>query len=188
MISNDPVNLFSFLSTLKKGARMLRFLLLFFFLTSTVTASAETLISGTFRKGSPNITEPKPEKSKYLKTVIGGVGVSGDQVRYVLNVEITKPFKRPMSIKVEFDNPQGAPFIDEAEIPAGQRVLQLTHGPVKGLKVHELYKIKVSLYEAGDRAKPVDVLTQQIVSYADTTGDAVTYQTAQPKPEKKKKR
>jgi hypothetical protein len=152
-----------------------------------LNAPAETLISGTFRKGSPNLTEPKPEKSKYLKTVIGGVGVSNDQVRYVLNVEIVKPFKRTMYIKVEFDNPQGTPFIEEAEIPAGQRALQVTHGPVKGLKVHESYTIKASLYEVNDRVKPVDVLTQQIVSYADTTGTDVTYQTAQPSPKKKKK-
>jgi len=160
-------------------------MMLIVLLLVSVNASAETLISGVYRKGSPNATEPKAEKSKYLKTVIGGVGVTDDQVRYILNVDLTKTFKQPMFIRVEFENPMGAPFIEEGEIPAGQKSLQLIHGPVQGLKVHQEYSIKASLYENTDRSKPVDVLTQKVLSYADTTGDKIIYQTAQPKAKKK---
>ena len=162
-------------------------LLMALMLLSTA-ASAETLISGTLRKESPNASEPKPEKSKYLKTVIGGVGVKGDEVRYVLSVEITKSFKRPMYIKVEFENPQGEPFVEESSIPAGQRALLLIHGPVKGLKVHQKYWIKASLFEADNQTKAVDVLVQKILCYADSSGDHVMYQTAQPPAKGKKKR
>ena len=132
-----------------------------------------TLIAGTYHKGS-NATEPQPQQSTYLRTIVGGVAVSDKGVSYVMDAEITKPFDRPMFLRAEFENPSGkAPFTEEAQVPAGQRDLRVVHGPVKGLQVPHTYWIKLYVYEVNDHSKPIDVLTQNIHSYVDTTGDKV---------------
>lgn len=135
-------------------------------------AFSNTLISGTYRKGS-NITEPKPVKSEHMATEVGGFGfiTATKEVKYVLNVDITKPFDRPMYVKAEFQNPLDAerPFFEDATIPAGQKSLNLVYGPVVGLKIHRSYWVKISLYEIGDHNKAVDTLKQNIKSYFDTT-------------------
>ncbi|MBL8012615.1 MAG: hypothetical protein JNN05_02075 [Candidatus Omnitrophica bacterium] len=138
----------------------------------SLNAGADTLISGTWRKGS-NITEPKPQKSKNMETIVGGFGVRKDGAAYVLQVRMHQPFKRPMRIKAEFQNPEGEPFVEEGEIPANHRSLNLVHGPVKGLKIHRSYWVKISIFEREDFEKPVDVLEQNIKSYVDTTGEAI---------------
>ena len=139
---------------------------------------ADTLVSGVWRKGS-NVTEPKPQKSEHLKTVSGGFGSTDDGVKYVLNVAITKPFKEDMYIKAEFQNPLdlNAPFIEEGTIEAGAKSIRLVHGPVKGLKIHRSYWVKISIYPPDDKENPVDTLTQNIKSYFDTTTDEVLMKT-----------
>jgi hypothetical protein len=155
---------------------MIKYVFLAVFMLCSLNVFADTLISGTWRKGS-NVTEPQPQKSKYLKTIVGGVAVTETRVSYVLDAEIYKPFKRAMFLRAEFENPEGEPFIEEAEVPAGQKGLRLVHGPVKGLQVHHSYWVKLSLYELKDRTNPVDVLTQNIKSYADTTGSEILVKT-----------
>ncbi len=139
---------------------------------------ADTLVSGVWRKGS-NITEPKPQKSARLKTVSGGFGSTDEGVKYVLNVAITKPFKENMYIKAEFQNPLdlNAPFIEEGTIEAGAKSLRLVHGPVKGLKIHRSYWVKIYIYALDDKVNPVETLTQHIKSYFDTTTDEVLMKT-----------
>lgn len=141
-------------------------------------AFADTLVSGVWRKGS-NITEPKPQKSEHLKTVNGGFGSTDEGVKYVLNVAITKPFKKDMDIKAEFQNPLdlNAPFIEEGTIEAGAKTIRLVHGPVKGLKIHRSYWVKIYIYSPDDKTTPVDTLTQHIKSYFDTTTDEVLMKT-----------
>jgi hypothetical protein len=142
------------------------------------TTFADTLVSGVWRKGS-NVTEPKPQKSAHLKTVSGGFGSTDEGVKYVLNVAITKPFKDDMSIRAEFQNPLdlSAPFIEEGTIEAKAKSIRLVHGPVKGLKIHRSYWVKISIYAPDDKATPVDTLTQNIKSYFDTTTDEVLMKT-----------
>lgn len=139
---------------------------------------ADTLVSGVWRKGS-NITEPKPQSSAHLKTVSGGFGSTDEGVKYVLNVSITKPFKDKMFVKAEFQNPLdlNSPFIEEGEIPAKHRSLRLVHGPIKGLKIHRSYWVKIYIYSLEDRSKPADKLTQHIKSYFDTTTQEVLLKT-----------
>lgn len=139
---------------------------------------ADTLVSGVWKKGS-NITEPKPQKSAHLKTISGGFGSTDEGVKYVLNVSITKPFKKPMYVKAEFQNPLdlNAPFIEEGEIPAGHRSLRLVHGPIKDLKIHRSYWVKIYIYALDDKSNPVDTLTQHIKSYFDTATDEILMKT-----------
>lgn len=150
-------------------------------LTAAMTGQrtfADTLVSGVWRKGS-NITEPKPQKSAHLKTVSGGFGSTDEGVKYVLNVAIIKPFKQDMYIKAEFQNPfdLNAPFIEEGTIEAGAKSIRLVHGPVKGLKIHRSYWVKIYIYPPEDKQNPADTLTQHIKSYFDTTTDEVLMKT-----------
>lgn len=149
-------------------------------MTATVMhkACADTLVSGVWRKGT-NITEPKPQKSGHLKTVSGGFGSTDEGVKYVLNVAVTKPFKEDMYIRAEFQNPLdlNAPFIEEGTVEAGAKSIRLVHGPVKGLKIHRSYWVKIYIYPPNDKENPADTLTQHIKSYFDTTTDEVLMKT-----------
>lgn len=150
-------------------------------LTAGITGQrtfADTLVSGVWRKGS-NITEPKGQKSAHLKTVSGGFGSTDEGGKYVLNVAIIKPFKQDMYIKAEFQNPfdLNAPFIEEGTIEAGAKSIRLVHGPVKGLKIHRSYWVKIYIYLPEDKQNPADTLTQHIKSYFDTTTDEVLMKT-----------
>jgi hypothetical protein len=80
-------------------------------------------------------------------------------------------------VKAELQNPLGEAFVEEGEIPAGQRAVEIIHGPVKGLKIHRSYWVKVSIYEKEEHTTPVDILTQNIKSYVDTTGEEILIKT-----------
>lgn len=142
-------------------------------LLSSPVVGADQLISGIYQKGS-NITEPKPQSDQILKTHSGGFGVrdENNEAVYVLNVDIIKPYDRTMYVKAEFQNPLNLdhPFVEQTEIPAGQSDLRLVYGPVKGLKIHRSYWVRILIYELVDKDKPVEVFLQHIKSYIDNTG------------------
>lgn len=136
----------------------------------------QTFIAGVQIEGS-DITEPNPEKSKYLETFSGGFMVGGNDAYYKFLVEIINPFDRPMFVKVEFFNPldKKHPIEYKSELPVKHKTLTLTHGPVKGLRIYRNYWVRVSLYEIENKDEPIDILKQNVRSYVDTTTDIIGF-------------
>jgi len=159
-----------------KEFNVLILFIIFVAFVSCGNALARTFLSGVQMKGS-DVTEPNPNKSKYLKTYTGGFGVSGNDAFYQVIIEITRPFDRTMAVKVEFYDPtaKNQPIVYENEIPIGHETLTLNHGPVKGLRIFHNYWVRVSIFELGDRNKPIDVLKQNIRSYVDTTTSKIGF-------------
>ena len=132
------------------------------------------MVSGTYQPGS-NLTEPRPKKSKFLKTTQGGIVVMGNGAGYYLNVQLIKKLERDVYATVEWENPLGgAPFVNDAVLtPAMKGVGFSAPDFIKGLKNYTTYTIVVRLYESKEADTPFDTLTQKIRCYVDTTGDEV---------------
>lgn len=129
------------------------------------------LVSGIYARGH-NITEPRPAKSKFLKTVSAGVVIIGNAAGYFLTVRVRKAPPEPMYIRIEYENPTGGPAAvnDMKFVPSATGFTFSSPGAVHGLKFSADYLLTVSVYTNKSDAVPVDVLKQKIRSYVDTTG------------------
>lgn len=145
----------------------------------TAKILAQTFIAGTYQQGS-HVSEPNPAKSQYMKTKMGGFAVTETQAQYIVYVELTKAFDHPVHMKTEFENPldKNHPLVEEADIKAGEQLLSLASGAVRGLRVDHSYSVKISLYQFSDRKNPIDVLKQNIKSYIDSTGPHIRIKAA----------
>jgi hypothetical protein len=155
----------------------LRFLILalFAFLLCAPTIAAEPpLVSGIWQKGQ-NITEPRPKSSKFMKVVQGGFLVLPTAAAYRLEIEISSDLSTPYFMQALFENPadRSKPFVEESTIAKPQKILTLTHGPVKGLHIVGDYRITVKIFRRKGDTEPLDILEQKIRSYLDSTGPAI---------------
>ena len=125
---------------------------------------------GTYQKGN-NITEPHPEKSRYLRTNAGGFLLMQSFAAYKVFIDIIQKPEKRYYTKAILQNPldSNAPFVYEHYIDPDTSTATLTHGPVKGLQIHKNYTVEFILYEDKNRTKEIDRLTQKIRCYVDTT-------------------
>lgn len=145
-----------------------------FAVCSIARAADPPLVSGVWHKGH-NITKPRLKSSKFMKTLEGGFLVLPSAAAYRLEIEISLSLSTPYFMRAVFENPaeRGKPFVEEAVISEAQKVLTLTHGPVRALRISGDYLITVSIFRGKGDAEPIDVLEQRVRSYVDTTGPAV---------------
>lgn len=133
---------------------------------------AETYVSGTYQPGH-NITEPRPQKSKFLKTYTAGFAVSEQGARYALLIDAFTKRKKDYLIKAEYEDPHHKnPIIQEGKLPHKDKSISLGTDFIKGLEIKKDYVVKVYLIDI-DTHEVVDTLTQKVRSYVDTTGDKV---------------
>lgn len=156
--------------------KRLRFLCALFIALMCGTGEAQSppgFVSGVWKKGH-NITEPRPESSKFMKMFDAGFLVAGSDEAYRVNIDISPTTPTPYFIQATFENPKDAkkPFREETVISKPQRSASLTHGPVKGLRIYRDYRITIKLFHHKGDAEPFDVLVQTVRSYIDTTGPA----------------
>lgn len=147
-------------------------------------AFADNFIAGTNTQGS-NINQPRPQKSRFLRTYAAGFAVSPAEAKYALYADIDPSLGRRIFVRAEFQNPlaPGSPLSEEGEITVGQASLEVVSQPVRGLRRKHTYWVKVYLYETFDRQNPIDILTQNILSNVDSTGDRIVFK-AVPAPQR----
>ena len=133
--------------------------------------SQPNLISGTYQSGD-NLTEPRPQKGIYIKTNMGGFQIVQGFAGYKLFIDVIKHPEQRLYSRTIVENPidPSSPFIYDYHLDPTTPNTTLTHGPVKGLKIHHDYKITYILFEDEAREKEVDRIEQKIRSYIDTTG------------------
>jgi hypothetical protein len=143
-----------------------------------IGASAEAaeppLVGGIWHKGH-NVTEPRPKSSKLMKVLEAGFLVLPTAAAYRVEIEVSSDLSTPYFIQAVFENPVDGrkPFAEQTAISEAQKVLTLTHGPVKGLRISRDYRITVKLFRHKGDVEPIDVLEQKIRSYVDSTGPAI---------------
>lgn len=151
-----------------------KILLCFFlvFASATAYANEPTFVFGTFQKGS-NVTEPKPQKSKYLETVRGGIVVVDDNAAFYLFTKVILQPDKELYVTVEYENPLGgAPFTNDMIFKPDAEALQFSAPDfVRGLKNYADYEITVRIFESKESSSPIDTLKQKVRSYVDTRGD-----------------
>lgn len=130
----------------------------------------EILISGIRTEEKQFQLDPQPEMSEYLITRKGGFYISEYGARYLCGWDIVKDRPKTIYVRMELQDPLDGtkPIVQEGEIEAKGQTLNIAFGPIKGLKMHELYTIKVFLYEDPEKTVEIDHLTQKIKSYVDT--------------------
>jgi len=138
----------------------------------TLRSNRPTLCIGTYQKGN-NITEPRPTRSQYFKTSIGGFQIIQGLAGYKVFIDVVKHPEKRCYTRAILENPENtkAPFVYDHYIDPSTPSTTLTHGPVKGLQVYKDYKVEFIMYEDEARTKEIDHLTQEIRSYVDTTGE-----------------
>ena len=142
---------------------------------SAIANTAEPpLVSGVWRKGH-NITEPRPKSSKFMKVLEGGFLVIPAAAAYRLEIDVSPDLPTPYFMQAVFENPADPdrPFVEETVISKPQKILTLTHGPVKGLRISGDYRIVVKVFPRKGAGEPIDVLEQKVRSYVDSTGAAI---------------
>ena len=138
--------------------------------TTTPPIGQPALVFGVYESGH-NVTEPKPQSSEYLQVETGGVVVMEQGAGLFLKTRVIKKPAYEYYITVEYENPVGAPLLNDAPFKTGATNLNFSVPSVQsGLKSYADYKIVVRIWEKKDSEKPIDVLTQTVRSYVDTTG------------------
>jgi hypothetical protein len=134
-------------------------------------AGEPPLVSDVWHKGH-NITEPRPKSSNFMKVLEGGFVVVSKSAGYRLMIEVSPQLTTPYLMQAAFENPADPdkPFIEEAVISKPQKILTLTHGPAKGLRISRDYRITVKVFPRKGAAEAIDVLEQKVRSYVDSTG------------------
>ena len=142
--------------------------------TFSALAAEPKLIAGVFSRGH-NITEPKPQKSRFLETIQGGVVVLDEIAGFFLTVRVTESPGESMYIRAEYEDPLGGPSKtnDQEFNPADKGFAFSSPAHVPGLKNYQDYMVTVSVYRHKSDAEPIDVLRQKIRSYVDTTGSEI---------------
>ncbi len=129
-------------------------------------------IAGTYMKGH-NVTEPRPQASKFFKADEAGIIILENGAGFYLRARRIGGPARPLYIQVEYENPldKAAPFVNDMEFPAEETHAVFSSPEfVWGLRIYADYEIKVSFYASKeDLSKPLDVLVQKIRCYVDTT-------------------
>jgi hypothetical protein len=127
---------------------------------------------GTYQKGN-NITEPRPQESKYLRTRMGGFEIIQGFAGLKLYIDVIKKPDQRLYTKAIIPNPKNsnAPFVYEHYIDPNTPSTTLTQGPMMGLEIYQDYLVEFILYSDEARSQEVDRLSQKIRSYVDTTGD-----------------
>ncbi len=135
----------------------------------------ELFVTGIRTVDKQFLLDPQPETSEYLITRKGGFSISEYGARYLCGWDIIKDRPKTIFVRMELQNPLDAnnPVIQEGEIDAKGQTLNIAFGPIKGLKMHELYMVKVFLYEDQEKTVEIDHLTQNIKSYVDTRKDKI---------------
>jgi len=135
-------------------------------------AKKPVFLIGTYQEGN-NVTEPRPEKSRYLRTNSAGFQLIQSFAAYKVFIAVIRKPKKRYYAKVILQNPldPNAPFVYEHYIDPDTPSTTLTHGPVKGLQIYKDYTVELILYEDKNRTKEIDRLTQKIRCYVDTTSN-----------------
>lgn len=150
---------------------------------ATESVSDFAMIVGT-SFGSVGQGDPKAARGKYFETVHGGVLLKGAQAGFYLQVKPLKSWRKPLYIKIDYQNPQDAdtPLSNEMELPPIKRNALIRQEPlivfsspqfISGIRNHHTYRIVVRVFDKRGANTPIDVLQQDIVAYADTTGERV---------------
>ncbi len=123
-------------------------------------------------EGSGNAADPRPAQSAIFRTRRAGFQVIQGTAGYVVFVDVIKRPDRRQYTKAVLQNPRDpfSPFVYEHFIDPDTPGTTLMHGPVKGLVLHQEYKVELILYEDEARTKETDRLTQLVRSYVDTAG------------------
>ena len=137
-----------------------------------VAASDIKHISGTYRLGS-DVSEPRPARSRFLETLDGGLVVIRDQVAHYLHARVREKPSAPLYIKIEYQDPLGAPPLEnEEEFPVIADEFEFrAPRAVRGFKINSEYQITVNIYERKESTIPIDTLTQTVRAYVDTVGE-----------------
>jgi hypothetical protein len=137
-------------------------------------APENAILLGVWSKGA-NLTLPRPATSKYFKTHMAGFRLKKDGAHYELFADVIQAREKPLHMVVEFENPLNPeqPIRYEDTLVPESNSIQPYYGPVRGLRMHESYFVKVTLMESREASKPLDQFVQRIRSYVDTQGDAV---------------
>lgn len=130
----------------------------------------EVLISGIRSQKDQFLFDPKPQTSKYLKTFQGGFYASKYGARYYCLWDITQERDNNLYVRMELEDPlhKKQPIIQEGVIEPKAYSLNVAYGPIVGLKMYGIYRIRVYLYNDEAKMELIDQLTQDIKSYVDT--------------------
>ena len=148
-------------------------LILFCSLTVSVLADQtirEILVSGLRLPTDPLRVDPDPQSSPYLLTRVAGFKVSEYGARYFCVWDIVKERDKTIYVRIELENAfnQSKPIIQDGIIGMNAQSLNIVFGPIPGIKMHQMYQVKVTLYDDEARTQEIDQLTQDIKSYVDT--------------------
>ncbi|MCB9771589.1 MAG: hypothetical protein H6754_03480 [Candidatus Omnitrophica bacterium] len=149
------------------------FLVFFCGLTLSVLADQavrEILISGLRLSTDPLHVDPDPQSSPYLLTRVAGFKVSEYGARYFCVWDIIKERDKTIYVRIELENAfnKSKPIIQDGIIGMNAQSLNVVFGPIPGIKMHQMYQVKVTLYNDEARIQEIDQLTQDIKSYVDT--------------------
>jgi hypothetical protein len=152
-------------------SRFFLIVVLAFTLCTAARAAEPPLVSGVWHKGH-NITEPRLKSSKLMKALEGGFLLVPTAAAYRLEIEVSPSLSTPYFVQAVFENPadRRKPFVEETSVSQPAKVLTLTHGPVRGLRISGDYRITVKIFRRKGDAAALDVLEQKVRSYVDTTG------------------
>lgn len=132
-------------------------------------------VQGTYMKGS-NVTEPKPQESKYLKVDNAGTVIVEAGVGFFLNVTIKKRPPTKYYITVEYPNPEdpARPLINDVPFnPLHENLVLSSPEVIKNLAGYGDYDVIIRVYKDENSMELVDTLTQTIRSYVDTREEDV---------------
>jgi hypothetical protein len=130
-----------------------------------------TMLKGTYMAGS-NVTEPRPQKSRFLQTDNAGIVLLKGGAAYYLQARVMNSPAKGFYYRAEFENPRDKtrPFFIDGEV-SGQADGLLLSSPdlVWGFRSYADYTIRVMVYENRSSSTPIDTLVQKVRCYADTT-------------------
>jgi hypothetical protein len=127
-------------------------------------------VKGTYADGS-NITEPRPQRSKYLEVKHGGIIIVEEGAGFYLNVRVIQKPEKPFYIKIQYQDPRnpGRFLANDMEFTSNYAEFLFSSPEIiHGIVGYQNYSIVVSIYEDKDSGQPQDVLTQTVRAYVET--------------------
>jgi hypothetical protein len=123
-----------------------------------------------------NITEPRPQKSKFFRTENAGFVVLEKGAAYYLQARVLKSPSSTHYIRVQYENPQDSvhPFVNDMDLTTTMNAVRFSSpNVVWGIRNYQDYTIRVFVFTSKDSAQPIDTLVQPVRAYIDTTTEEV---------------
>jgi len=128
------------------------------------TTHAETLLlSGIDKAGK--VPALAPSTSILFETIDAGLVRDGANLGFYWVIKPLDPIKRPLYLKITYENPCGESLVNDAVIEPGMEKIGLSSpGYVLGLKKDKPYRFRIEVFQNKGDATSIDTVLQDVIS------------------------